>query len=193
MPNWIAPYAFICLNTCDKRYCLVKRLWSFKKKKIRDLLKDYNLDSVRIKTGVADLCISRKTADKDAAWDLYVEMLTRIVTQKLPSEQGDEKAALDSVYSLFPTTRNILCRHGRKTVEFTSIAVLILNQVVRPFTTKWHRENQMGAFDYEEKRIEFRTDLCALLTKLRSYTRMLAELADVKDLTDLESKLNKFR
>ena len=167
---------------------MAKRLRGLKKKKIRDLFKDYNLDNVRIKTGVADLYISHKSVDKDAAWDLYVEMLTRIVTQELPSEQGDEKAALDSVYSLFPTTRNILCRHGRKTVEFTSIAVPILNQIVRPFTTKWHRESQMRAFDCKEKRTEFRRDLKALLKKLRSYSSMLAELADVKDLTDLEDR-----
>lgn len=150
------------------------------------MLKEYDLDNVKIKTGLADLCISRKSASRDAAWDLYVEMLTRIVTQRLPSGHGDEKTALESVYSLFPTTRNILRQHGRKAVEFTKIAVPVLNQVVRPFTTKWHRESQSGAFDCEEKRVEFRTDLDALLKDLRNYNRMLAKIAGVEDLTDLE-------
>ena len=37
-----------------------------------------------------------KAADKNAAWALYIELLTRITTQPLPIEHGDEKAALDS-------------------------------------------------------------------------------------------------
>ena len=53
---------------------------------------------------VADVELSFKEVDKDAAWELYIEMLTRITTQALPAEEGDEQTALDSVYSLFRTT-----------------------------------------------------------------------------------------
>ena len=156
------------------------------KKRLQDLLKEYGLEKVKIKAGIVEMDISRKSSSRDAAWELYVEMLTRVVTQRLPSEQGDEKAALDSAYSLFHTTRSILHQYGRGVVEFTKVAVPVLNQVVRPFTTKWHKESQSDAFDHEEKRLEFRKDLEILLMDLRNYSRLLAEIAGVEDLTDLE-------
>ena len=40
-----------------------------------------------------------KEPDKAAAWELYIEMLTRIATQNLRPEHGDEKTALDSIYN----------------------------------------------------------------------------------------------
>ena len=49
-------------------------------------------------------------------WELYIELLTRITTQALPAVEGDEQTALDSVYSLFRTTRKILRQRGRKTI-----------------------------------------------------------------------------
>ena len=99
---------------------------------------------------------------------------------------GDDKTALDSVYSLFATTREILRRRGRGTIEFSKIAIPVLNQVVRPFTAKWHRESLAGAFDAPQKRAEFRNELAALQADLRNYNRMLADIAEVEDLTDLE-------
>ena len=124
---------------------------------------------------------------RKAAWELYVEMLTRIVTQPLPSEDGDDQTALDSVYSLFPTTREILRRYGPQAVEFSKIAVPVLNQQVRPFTAKWHRLSRQGAFDDEARRREFRAELRDLQAKLRGYNRMLADVASVEDMTDLEN------
>ena len=77
-------------------------------KRLQDWYRRFNLDSVRINVGVASANISFSDADRDAAWELYIEMLTRIVTQPLPREVGDEQTALDSVYALFGITREIL-------------------------------------------------------------------------------------
>ena len=96
---------------------------------------------------------------------------------------------MDSVYSLFPTTREILRTRGRRTIQFSKVAIPVLNQVVRPFTAKWHRESLAGAFDDEAKRSEFREELAALQEDLRNYNRMLAEIAGVEDLTDLEQEI----
>ena len=71
------------------------------------LFKKFRLEKVKLNLKAVEVEISFQEADKDAAWDLYVEMLTRIVTQPLPAKTGDEKTALESVYSLFPTTRGI--------------------------------------------------------------------------------------
>ena len=154
--------------------------------KLNTLLKNSNLEKIRLNLRVASVDISFQEADKDAAWELYIEMLTRIVTQPLPIEAGDEKTSLDSVYSLFPITREILRRHGRKTIEFSKVAIPVLNQVVRPFTSKWHKESLSGSLDDEDKRKEFREELAVLQDDLCNYNRLLAQIASVEDLTDLE-------
>lgn len=156
------------------------------KQRLGDLFRRFNLESIQLGPDWATAEISFDTSDKDAAWELYVEMLTRVVTQPLSSESGDEQTALDSVYSLFPTTRKILRRRGRKTVQFSKVSIPVLNQVVRPFTAKWHRESQCGAFDNLEKRKQFRAELEELRVSLLNYNRMLAEIAGVEDLTELE-------
>ena len=72
-----------------------------RKMNLKSLFHKYDLDTVKINLKIAEAEIRLNTADKDAAWELYIEMLTRIVTQPLPSEVGDEKTALDSVLLTF--------------------------------------------------------------------------------------------
>lgn len=151
-----------------------------------ELFKKFHLENVSLNLQAVQLEMSFQEADKDAAWDLYVEMLTRIVTQPLLSKSGDEKAALESVYSLVPATRDILRHHGRASIRFSKVAVPVLNQIVRPFTAKWHKESLTAAFDHKKKRMKFRKELEVLQGRLRNYNRMLAEIAGVEDLTDLE-------
>ena len=121
--------------------------------------------------------------NRKAAWDLYVEMETRITTQPLHPKHGDEKTALDSVYSLFQTTRDILLAQGPDCVVFAKIAIEILNQKVRPFTAKWHRKSLKGAFDKPDECTKFRTELESLQEILVAYTRTLAVLAGIEDIT----------
>ncbi len=86
-------------------------------------------------------------------------------------------------------TREILRRRGRSTVRFSMTAIPVLNQIVCPFTAKWHRESLAGAFAEEARCREFRRELAILQEELRNYSnynRMLAEIAGVEDLTDLE-------
>ena len=150
------------------------------------LLTRFNITRVRLNPMGIGLEVEFNSDDQDAAWDLYVEMLTRIVTQPLPSEVGDEKTALDSVFSLFATTREILRRRGRNTIQFSKVAIPVLNQIVQPFTAKWHRESLAGTFDDPDRCREFRAELAELQVELRNYNRLLATIAGVEDLTDLE-------
>ena len=150
------------------------------------LLSNFQLEKVRLGPAWANVEISFDQSDQDAAWELYVEMLLRVVTQPLPSEAGDESTALKSIYALFPVTREILRRRGRSAISFSKVAIPIMNQVVRPFTTKWHSQSLTGALGEPGKRAEFRKDLEALQSDLRNYNRLLAQIAGVEDLTDLE-------
>ncbi len=159
---------------------------TMKRIRLSKLLAKFHLEKVKIGPDWANVELSLKSEDQEAAWELYVEMLTRIVTQPLPVDDGDEKTALDSVYSLFPITREVLRRHGRSAINFSKVAVPVLNQVVRPFTAKWHKESLAGAFSNDRKCMEFREELATLQDELRNYNRLLAEIADVEDLTDLE-------
>ena len=154
--------------------------------KWRKWLENWDMTSLKIKTPFLEMDWSPQEADKNAAWEMYIELLTRITTQPLPKEHGDEKTALDSVYSLFPITREVLKRHGRDAQEFAKLAVVVLNQIIRPFTAKWHKLSLQGAFEQKEQREQFRKELKQLQNKLITYTQMLSDMAGVEDLTKLE-------
>ena len=154
--------------------------------KWREWLEKWSMKSLKIKTPFLDMNWEPKDEDKDAAWEMYIELLTRITTQRLLPNDGDEKTALDSIYSLFSITRNIIKYHGRACFEFTKIAIVVLNQIIRPFSAKWHKLSINGAFENEEQCLEFRQELKDLQGELRIYTKMLSDIAGVEDLTELE-------
>ena len=147
----------------------------------------WGLASLKINLGFLEGEFQPKDADRTAAWELYIELLTRITTQYLPPEDGDEKTALDSVHALFPLTREILRRQGSGCGEFAKLAIPVLNQIIRPFTAKWHRLSLACAFQDSARCHEFRAELAALQERLRNYTRALAAMAEVEDLTKLET------
>jgi hypothetical protein len=153
--------------------------------KFRELFEKWNLTGLKVKTPIMDMEWNPSDPDKDAAWDLYVELLTRITTQPLQNSYGVEKTALESVYSLFEITRQTLKENGRSCIEFTKISVIILNQVIRPFTAKWHHLSEQKAFEDPERCREFRSELAILQIDLRNYTKLLADLANVEDLTEI--------
>jgi hypothetical protein len=150
-------------------------------------LEQWDMTSLKIKTPFLDMEWKPQDEDKAAAWELYIELLTRITTQGLHFEHGDEKTALSSIHSIFGITRDVMKNNGRHCFEFTKIAIVILNQVVRPFTAKWHGLSIKGSFEEADKCTEFRTELEELQTVLRIYTQMLADMAGVEDLTVLEN------
>lgn len=154
--------------------------------KLRDYLERWGLSSLKIKAGFLEGEFNPKDPDRYAAWELYVELLTRVTTQYLAPDDGDEQAALDSVHQLFPLTREILRKHGSGAGQFAKVAIPVLNQAIRPFTTKWHRESKAGRFGDLATCREFRAELGTLQGVLRDYARALSDMAQVEDLTSLE-------
>ncbi len=129
------------------------------------------------------------------AWQLFVEIMTRVTTQPLGSEQGFLREALDSVHNLFGTTREQLKLmsptqvENVKTVEMVAIAML--NKELRPFLSKWHplltafeKENSEGSDRDWDRNQEFRTELGDLRKRLERYARDLGTLANVSQLDD---------
>ena len=155
--------------------------------KLRELLDRWSLTGLKIKAGFLEAQFEPKDRDRDAAWAMYVELLTRITTQALPADHGDEATALDSIHKLFELTREILRETGgRHAGEFAKISIVILNQKVRPFTAFWHRASLQGAFEDPAQCARFRHDLADLQWVLTRYAGLLADLAGVEDLTQLE-------
>ena len=155
--------------------------------KWRKWLENWDMTELKIKAPFLEMQWKPQEADRDAAWGMYIELLTRITTQYLAPEHGDEATALESVHRLFDLTREIIKRGGVDCMEFTKIAVVVLNQVIRPFTAKWHTAFLKGAFKNARKRKEFRDELAVLQKKLRAYTGMLGDMAGVEqDLLNVE-------
>lgn len=87
-------------------------------------------------------------AERDAAWELYVELVTRVALTPLRPGEGMLREALDSLYALFDRTRDVLRRYGpgvaRPAVDhglsLGYIAVAVLNGAIRPVLASWHPE-----------------------------------------------------
>lgn len=150
-------------------------------------LENWDMTCLKINLKFLEMEWQPRDPDKAAAWEMYIELLTRITTAPLPTQTGDEQAALDSVYSLFPITREIIRRHGRDCGEFTKLAVVVLNQILRPFTSRWHRPALVRGWQDDQQCQQFRVELAVLQGQLRKYTGMLASMAGVEDLSDLET------
>ena len=127
---------------------------SIEKRKFSDLFRKWGLTSIKLNIHFAELEFSPTDDDQIAAWDMYVELITRITTQPLKNDEGDEATALESVHSLFAITRNILKEKGKNAV-----------------------------FQNEDECLIFRNELSVLQNELIKYTKLLADLAMVEDLT----------
>jgi hypothetical protein len=137
--------------------------------------------------------------ERRAAWELYVELSTRITTVPLQEDAGLLREALTSLYSLFGTTREILRRYGPGlarskgdgTASFGILAVTILNNGVRPLLSVWHpllqdhedqRAGDVSRAEWEKswaRSGELRDALSEVRETIQQYADLLAEVADV--------------
>jgi hypothetical protein len=132
-------------------------------------------------------------AERKAAWSLYIELVTRIAVQALEVDQGLLREALNSLYSLFGTTRDVLKQAGpdvgisRESVG--GIAIMVLNRGLRPCLSKWHpllqawevrRSPAVSPKDHEQAWAEapqLRQELELLRRDLDEYAEALAKIS----------------
>ena len=146
-----------------------------------EVLEKWNFTSLKINLKFAEMQFTYTEYDEIAAWEMYVELITRVAVIELPEDIGNEKAALESIYSLFSSTRSLLKTYGRKGQSFSKFAVIILNQIIRPFTTKWHGVTIEG----DNLTTQFRRDLSSLRIELLKFAKALAEMANVEDISSI--------
>lgn len=128
---------------------------------------------------------------KQTAWELFIEVTTRVATQPLGQEEGFLREALNSLHLLFGRTREVLTKSrpsnvsGNKTVEY--LALTMLNRELRPFLSRWHprltRFEQSGGNDETAwaDRTAFREELEAMRQRLLEFALSFAQLAGVND------------
>lgn len=141
-------------------------------------------------------------SERKAAWEMYVELITRVSVVELRSGEGLLREALSSLYTLFGTTRTILRDYGpsvaqpkgKDNLSFGYLAVTILNVALRPVMAKWHpllldyensRESSVSPLEHEkrwDKYEELREELNMVRVVLTQYANLLAEVADVPPL-----------
>ena len=138
---------------------------------------------------LGDVCPWTPT-DKDRllAWALYVELRTRITTQRLHYLDGDEATALNSLFQLFQRTRDMATTAGPDAAVMMGLASLMLNGYVRPLTARWHERKLAGKLNPEDLRREFRKELIELQGRLTVFRSLFFLIATGKatDGTDAE-------
>lgn len=149
-------------------------------------------------------------SEMKASWELYVELVTRISVVELKSGEGFLREALDSLYSLFQTTREILRKYGsdvaipcnKGNLSFGKLAIIILNYQLRPVLSKWHpllsdyeeqREKEVSIKAHEEMwehNKELRDALNETRKVLMQYSVYLAKVANVEPIFTDEELVN---
>lgn len=153
--------------------------------------------SVHLPFGIGGAEWEADPTERRAAWSLYVELVTRIAIQPLEADEGLLREALNSLYSLFAVTRQILREAGPDVgASYESvggIAIAVLNKGLRPFLAKWHpllqaweaqRPVQVNPKEHEQNWTEepkLRSELESLRQELEQYANALATIAGVKE------------
>ena len=153
--------------------------------------------TVSLPFGIGSASWEADPTERNAAWELYVELVTRVAVQSLNPQEGLVREAMNSLYSLFGSTREILRKAGPNVGashdSVGGIAIAVLNNGLRPFLSKWHpllqeweekKPNGTSPQMHEkawDKEIIVRGELDALRGDLEQYANALAEIAGIAE------------
>jgi hypothetical protein len=146
--------------------------------------------------------------EQQAAWELYIELVTRVSVAGLQPDEGLLRESLSSLYSIFKSTRDTLRKYGpaiarpkaEGTMSFGYLAIQVLNYALRPVLATWHpllldyehtRHPSISVFEHEKKwqrAKELRHILNQIGVTLRAYTNILAQVADIPSLIIAEEE-----
>jgi hypothetical protein len=129
--------------------------------------------------------------ERAAAWELYIELVTRVGVAGLEAHEGLLREGLTSLYTIFTTTRETLRRYGptiarpRKTGDLSLgiVAIQVLNFVLRPVLARWHPL----LLDYEQQRrpetsvYAHEQELEQARGILLTYASLLARVAEIPE------------
>jgi hypothetical protein len=125
------------------------------------------------------------SAEQAGAWDIVVELVTRISVVGLSADEGRLDSALASYAAIFGVGRAALQRHGptvaeerRGELSLATIVAHLLNRVIRPVTAWWHpRVSQLD----DEQSAKLRATLAELSRLTTEYAKVLAQSCEAKE------------
>ncbi len=140
--------------------------------------------------------------ERNAAWDMYVELVTRIPIAQVKPGESSLQVCLNSLYKLFDETREILRKYGPTVararsegqISFGFLSVKVLDIILRPFLVKWYpllidyectRKGNISAWEYERKWAkyeELKKGLSEIRDALLQYAQLLARASEVPSL-----------
>jgi hypothetical protein len=135
--------------------------------------------------------------NKQVAWRLFVESITRVSGQSLTPDGGLVREALSSLYSLFATARDVLSqttpsRHTGDSPTVEHLAIAMLNNELRPLLSTWHpllrsweQENTGRPESEWPDNAACRADIEAMRQRLMRYVAGFGELAGVPNVDDI--------
>lgn len=142
--------------------------------------------SLNLPWGLGGVELEVSEAEVRAAWQLYVEYATRVTAHPLEPGAGSVREALESLYSLFSATREVLREAGADVADGRNalgpLAIRALNEGIRPFLVRWHTElrasERAGTSDElsHDRRAAFDNELEQLRQSLEQYVEALAEI-----------------
>ena len=97
----------------------------------------WDMTSLKINLKFLEMNWEPNTADKDAAWQLYIEMLTRIATQRLQPEHGDERTALESIHRLFGSVQSVMIVRYQRWLRRLASQNIVVNTASTSKTMNW--------------------------------------------------------
>ena len=153
--------------------------------------------TVSLPFGIGSASWEADPTERNAAWELYVELVTRVAVQSLDPQEGLVREAMNSLYSLFGSTREILRKAGPKVGashdSVGGIAIAVLNNGLRPFLSKWHpllmeweekKEEGVSPQAHEkawDKELTIRSELDSLRRDLEQYANALEKIAGISE------------
>lgn len=153
--------------------------------------------TISLPFGIGSASWEADPTERNAAWELYIELVTRIAVQSLEPQEGLVREAMNSLYSLFGSTREILRKAGpgvgASHDSVGGIAISVLNNGLRPFLSKWHpllldweRKKPSGSSSQSHEKAwamesVVRSELEQLRVDLSKYAAALANICGIEN------------
>jgi len=151
--------------------------------------------TVGLPFGLGQLEFEPNEVQQYAAWELYVELTTRVALHPLRPKEGLIREALSSLYKIVDVTRNILREAGPSVAQESNslgpVAINVIIKGIRPFLSKWHpllfeyeqeRPKEIDQLEHEqawEKAPQFYQELDDLQEQMFVYVEALGKIAGI--------------
>jgi hypothetical protein len=143
----------------------------------------YKFEETEIGWGGFKFKIRPSFEDLQVAYELWVEISTRKLGNKIDTEYDLIKKVHESYYEFFKIARNILKEipaekiRNKETQKIINLVLEILNQEIRPYLTKWHAELEKWYRDNSEKYKNLTT--VEFEQKFPKYNELMKELLNL--------------